>query len=599
MEQLDLTQYINRVTGDQLTADMWNNVFTDISTKVNEVIEDVAKKANITDIPSTPDSSDNPTTETKVNSTNLFINDTLYTDSTITLAAGASYKIEGTLTGQIIIDAESAKPEDDTFIRLNGVTITTDQDSAIIYKTPENNTGYKGLTIVLGRDSINTVVSTAVHERADSQPGAIYSMNNLAILGTGYLNIICKGGHGIKASELRLGGPHIWVEAIHDAIHGSKLIIIDDGYYYITKGNDAFGTGTEGKIYVLGGHFTAFNLGQVIFNAKNGGYYLETPDVDSEYKLGDKMAKLTWEEGKVEESDDESTYTPVTAVEGIYTLTKKYCQITGKINGRIVSPATNSAGEAFEKVDVVLNGAYIESSSNGATINYLATSSRLKIKTSKDTINVIKNLDAELGEYDTDAVKSENNVSIELKSNSYLSISSTTGDGIDGGSVLITDGSGTLVASNCGGRGIKGNVIVIGPNCESAKSVITSYYTDPTDTDNYSTFDGVVIAKNNHEFQELDMTSEDTAKASGFADIFARNGKASKGQFGTTDTELRGVVLTGALTAAVSIDTNKADNIYASLIKTPVSSCTYTNRIPVTSELYYVMPVNKLPVTIN
>jgi hypothetical protein len=164
MEQLDLTQYINRVTGDQLTADMWNNVFTDISTKVNEVITDVDQKANKSDI---PDNTNPDTTETTVNSTNLFINGTLYTDSTITLPAGATYKIEGTLTGQLIIDAESSKPEEDTFIRLNGVTITTDQDSAILYKTPEENTGYKGLIIVLGRNSVNTVISTAVHERSD------------------------------------------------------------------------------------------------------------------------------------------------------------------------------------------------------------------------------------------------------------------------------------------------------------------------------------------------------------------------------------------------------------------------------------------------
>lgn len=596
MEQLDLTQYINRVTGDQLTADMWNNVFTDISTKVNEVITDVEQKANKTDI---PDNTNPDTTETAVNSTNLFINGTLYTDSTITLPAGTTYKIEGTLTGQLIIDAESSKPEEDTFIRLNGVTITTDQDSAILYKTPEENTGYKGLTIVLGRNSVNTVISTAVHERADNQPGAIYSMNNMFILGAGYLNVISKGGHGIRATELRLSGPHIYAEAVHDAIHGGKLLIVDDGYYYVNKGNDAFGTGTDGTIYVFGGNFTAYNLDQVVFNAKGSGYYLESPNIDSEYGMKN-MSKLTWNEGVVEESDDETTYTEVTAVDGIYTLTKKYCKITGKISGRIVSPATDAAGEAFEKVDVLLNNAYIESNINGSTINYQATGSRLKIKTAKESVNVIKNFDAELGtEYDTDAIKSENNITLELKSNSYLSVTSTTGDGIDGGTVLITDGSGTLNASNCGGRGIKGNVIVIGPNCESAKSNIDSYYTDPTDTENYSTFDGAVIAKNNHEFEVLDMTSETTAKATGFADIFARNGKASKGQFGTTDSELRGVILAGTITAAVSITPNKADNIYVSSIKVPVDSCTYTTRIPVTAEPYYVMPENKIPVTIN
>ena len=581
MENLDLTQYINKNTGDALTATEWNGVFKDITTSVNNVIKELDTKKDTSEVQTS-------------NDTNLFINGVLYTasdlvDGVITLAPNATYKVEGTLHGQLVIDAATNEVTDRTFLRLNGATIISDAESPILYKTPIDNTGREGLTIILGRDSINTVISTKVAERADDQPGAIYSHKDLSILGTGYLTVIAKGGHGIRGSELRLSGPHIYVEAVHDAIHGGKKLIVDDGYYFINKGNDAFGTGSDGSIWVLGGHFKAYNLNQYVFNSKGtAGYYLETPDVNSEYS-NNNMSVYTWADGTVEESDDETTYTAVAATDGIYNITKHYVRVSGKITGRIVSPAISkdsSGNYEWTKLDVELNGAYIESSINGSTIDYQIDDSRLKIKVAKDTINVVKNLDAELGTgYDTDAIKSENNITIEPKSGSYLYVTSTTGDGVDGGTVQIQDGDGTVVISNCGGRGIKGNAIIPGPTAEVSKSVIKSYITDTTNKD-YTTFDGALIVKNNHEYLAIGSDTSTT----GFADIFARNGKASKGEFGTTDSELRGVLITGSIAAYSKLDLAKADNIFATEIISGV------NRVPVISESYFVTPYNKLPI---
>jgi hypothetical protein len=581
MENLDLTQYINKNTGDALTATEWNGVFKDITISVNNVIKELGTKKDASEVQTS-------------NDTNLFINGVLYTasdlvDGAIILNPNATYKIEGTLHGQLVIDAATNEVTDRTFLRLNGATIISDAESPILYKTPIDNTGREGLTIILGRDSINTVISTKVAERADDQPGAIYSHKDLSILGTGYLTVIAKGGHGIRGSELRLSGPHIYVEAVHDAIHGGKKLIVDDGYYFINKGNDAFGTGSDGSIWIFGGHFKAYNLNQYVFNSKGtAGYYLETPDVDSEYS-NNNMSAYTWADGTVEESDDETTYTAITATDGIYNITKHYVRVSGKVTGRIVSPAiSKDSSDNYEwtKLDVELNGAYIESSINGSTIDYQIDDSRLKIKVAKDTINVVKNLDAELGTgYDTDAIKSENNITIEPKSGSYLYVTSTTGDGIDGGTVQIQDGDGVVVISNCGGRGIKGNAIIPGPTADVSKSVIKSYITDTTNKD-YTTFDGALIVKNNHEYLAIGTDTSTT----GFADIFARNGKASKGEFGTTDSELRGVLITGSIAAYSKLDLAKADNIFATEIISGV------NRVPVISELYFVTPYNKLPI---
>ena len=82
---------------------------------------------------------------------------------------------------------------------------------------------------------------------------------------------------------------------------------------------------------------------------------------------------------------------------------------------------------------------------------------------------------------DLDAIKSENNCSLEFKNGSHLVIYSKYGDGIDSGDMRITDSKGSLIVNNCGERGLKGSAIVIGPSCEISKSVVTSYYTDTTD----------------------------------------------------------------------------------------------------------------------
>ena len=50
------------------------------------------------------------------------------------------------------------------------------------------------------------------------------------------------------------------------------------------------------------------------------------------------MSVYIWNEGKEEESDDETTYTEVTATDGFYNITKHYVRVSGKITGRIVSP---------------------------------------------------------------------------------------------------------------------------------------------------------------------------------------------------------------------------------------------------------------------
>ena len=94
------------------------------------------------------------------------------------------------------------------------------------------------------------------------------------------------------------------------------------------------------------------------------------------------------------------------------------------------------------------------------------------------------------------------------------------------------------------------------------------------------------MIKNNHKYNPV---GSDT-KTSGYADIFCRNGKASKGYFGTTDNELRGVLITGSIAAVNELNLANADNIYAAEVVNAI------HRVPITTEDYYVYPISKVPI---
>ena len=246
---------------------------------------------------------------------------------------------------------------------------------------------------------------------------------------------------------------------------------------------------------------------------------------------------------------------PITFVEP--TFSKK-----GKLNGGYDN-----------KLDIYLNGAVIATEGHAPSIANLPDAGRVKITAVKDTVNAIINKDTTendlTGSYDHDAIKSENNVTIEVKGGSVLYVTSNIGDGVDGGETRFIDSKGAFVVTNCGQRGVKGNAIVIGPDAVINSSVIDSYITDTKDPE-YTTFDGIFVAKGNvvnHTVGRGVATAEDPEmKLTGFADVYGRNGKHTKGMFGTTDTELKGVAIIGSIGAAIRLDTGNAHNLYVNQI---------------------------------
>ena len=82
MNNLNISSYIGKNDGDTLSAAQWNSLFTEIQSKINEII------------PKTSESC-------------FYVNGvvTSPTNGVITLSSGQSYTLEGTLNGQIVVDA--------------------------------------------------------------------------------------------------------------------------------------------------------------------------------------------------------------------------------------------------------------------------------------------------------------------------------------------------------------------------------------------------------------------------------------------------------------------------------------------------------------
>ena len=589
-----------------------------------------------------------------VNADVFTINGVRYTDKVITLAAGGTYELVGVHEGQIIVDATSVKPSAWTTIILNNATIISDEAYGILYNCPEsNNKGYQGLYVTLTKDSQNFVVcNKETTVEGDETYASIDSWKDLTVQGVGYLAVYNNIGHGLRGETMNVAGPHLYVDTVHDGVHGKNVNILD-GVFYVQKAKDAFGTTDNGQINVFGGSFTFVNVTEDNFDSKKDGYYAVTGvsgtkmhPIEEMYEEGTVIAYPTKEDYEAKTNGvqinlsigttiNSGTYynadenenivasaTPAGNVvwvwddpaEVVFDSAQAYVingdyevvEVTGNISYPIVRPldAITLTAPTFSKkgklnggydnkFDVYLNGAVIVTTGNTPSIANLPDAGRIKIVAVKDTVNAIINKDT-TGDGDHDAVKSENNISIEVKGGSVLYVTSGIGDGIDGGETRFTDSKGSFVVTKCGQRGVKGNAIVIGPEAVINASVIESYITTTTDPD-YTTFDGIFVAKGNvvnHTVGQGVITNEDPeAKQTGFADVYARNGKHSKGMFGTTNNELKGVAIIGSLGAAIRMDEGNADNLYVNQVLG-----TALNPVTTVEEAYTAIPYQGNPI---
>ena len=557
-------------------------------------------------------------------STQLTVNGQLHRENNIVLEPGGTYVISGTLAGTLTIDAsEYTKDQMDiignTEIILTDVIIVSDNETyGILYKTPAENKGFKDLIVTVNKNTANIICCRYEQPKGDNQWGALHSMNNLVLRGTGYLSVRNDGGHGIRATEIDVAGPHIYATTIHDAIHAKKLFW-NYGTLYTATANDVLGTGENGRIIVFGGTFNTITLQEngTLFDSDLTGLYADNVVMTGVTRMHN-MVVLSPENyasalqkqypGLIYKYADKAAYAAgngeqVLLTNNVYKITSGanvFVSVVGVINKPIEINTTNE-----KDATIYLNNAYIEVNDNYPAIYFNPTDKKGKLKLFgvQDSINIIKNTYSEASfgtasTYEGDGVKSENNINIEIKNGCHAYVSSKFADGIDGGTMKITDSKGTLVVTNCGQRGLKGNVIAIGPDVDVSSSHITAYHQDPDEVDTsgesvYVTFDGNCIVKDNCTQVEAGAGQKDN-KNIGFADIYARNGGHSKGEFAVKNSELNGIVVTGTIGAVVSIDMDNASNMNFNRIVT--SSVTQTKIVTASNENVEAYNIYKEPI---
>lgn len=149
---------------------------------------------------------------------------------TVTITAGGSYRVTGTLTnGQIVVNA----PEEKVVLALDGVSIAC-ENSAAIYVIDA-----KKVILSLVSGSENTLASTGEYIQTDDNTvdAAIFSKDDLTLKGSGALTVSSETGHGIVSKgELKIKSGTLTVTAAKKGMAANDLVEITGGDITVASG---------------------------------------------------------------------------------------------------------------------------------------------------------------------------------------------------------------------------------------------------------------------------------------------------------------------------------------------------------------------------
>lgn len=148
----------------------------------------------------------------------------------VTISQGGVYRLQGTLNGQIAVNA----PEDARVIlMLDNANIRNASGSGIIVQSADD------VELYLVEGSTNRVSDAGVYASDAQFHAAIDSQSDLAISGSGTLEV--KGvDDGIASSDdLVIHSGTITVNAVDDGIVGKDALVVEDGILNVQAGGDA------------------------------------------------------------------------------------------------------------------------------------------------------------------------------------------------------------------------------------------------------------------------------------------------------------------------------------------------------------------------
>ena len=174
-------------------------------------------------------------------------------DGSVTITKAGTYKLSGTFTGQIIVNAGDS---DKVQLVLDNASITK-EGSAALYII---NADKVFVTTVKGTD--NTLSSTGEFASSDDETnvdGAIFSKSDITFNGSGTLNVKCESKHGIVTKDdLKITGGTYNITSASQGLSGKDSVRIAGGNITVTSGTDGIHSENtddteKGYVYISGG----------------------------------------------------------------------------------------------------------------------------------------------------------------------------------------------------------------------------------------------------------------------------------------------------------------------------------------------------------
>lgn len=174
-------------------------------------------------------------------------------DGSVTITKAGTYRLSGTFTGQIIVNAGDS---DKVQLVLDNASITK-EGSAALYII---NADKVFVTTVKGTE--NTLSSTGEFASSDDETnvdGAIFSKSDITFNGSGTLNVKCESKHGIVTKDdLKITGGTYNITSASQGLSGKDSVRIAGGNITVTSGTDGIHSENtddteKGYVYISGG----------------------------------------------------------------------------------------------------------------------------------------------------------------------------------------------------------------------------------------------------------------------------------------------------------------------------------------------------------
>lgn len=371
----------------------------------------------------------------------------------VTITKAGTYSVSGKIEdGQILVDAGA---EDKVYIILNGADIKCSNSAPIYVKNAKKAI----ISLADGTENNITDGETYVFEDESSNDpnAAIFSKDDMTIIGTGKLTVNANYNNGIASNDdLKIQSGNIIVNAKNNGIKGKDCINVTDGNITINSKGDGMKADnttdeTKGYIYIEGG--------KINITSSQDGIQAET-----ELLIAD--GDITIKTGGGSENSTKSNQAPGKMPEGMPKGERPTIP-DGQTQGErpeipqdIRHPSSNQDTNKNSNTDVSTNTSTDENTSMKAlkaTTNIIIDGGTFNIDSEDDSIHSNANLTINSGTFEIasgdDGIHSDTQLDIN---GGTINISKSY-EGIESTTININDGNIHVVASDDGINAAGGN----------------------------------------------------------------------------------------------------------------------------------------------